>query len=119
MEEVKKVWRKKIAESKTRIYYVTTNGNFYYIDKRTQTKHYIKPNMCQGKLTVSLGNNRKGTAKNLMAKAFLGAKYHDMVVQINGDIYDFSLENLRVTSKAEVVRKMVIKRQEKRRVKND
>lgn len=113
MREVK-VYRKKVNESKLRIYYVTTNGKFYYIDKKTNKKTYLTPRVEKDCLIISLGHSIKGRAKNIMAKAWLGAEPNDVVEHINGDVYDFRVDNLRVVKKSEYIKNTLVKYQKDR-----
>ena len=109
-----KIYRKKVNESNIRTYYVTTNGKFYYISKKTNERTYITPRVEKGRLIINLGYQIKGGAKNIMAKVWLGAKSNDIVEHINGDIYDFRKDNLRVIKKSEYIKNTAVKYQKDR-----
>lgn len=92
------VYKKKFAESKTREYYVTTNYKFYSMSKRTKAYKEIKPFFRKDRKCVCIRvNSIPQQCKNIVAKAFIkGTNNHDIVRQINGDVFDFSIGNLEV-----------------------
>ena len=92
------VYKKKFAESKTREYYVTTDYKFYSVSKRTKVYKEIKPFYRKDINCVLVrANHIPQRCKNIVAKAFIkGTKDYDTVEQINGDVFDFSIGNLRV-----------------------
>ena len=86
----------KFEENDNKYYYVTQDGEFFSIDKKTNKKSLITKYLHHGFATIK-ANNKEYRAKNLVAQKFLGAKKRDNVSQKNNDIFDFSIENLIVT----------------------
>ena len=86
----------KFEESKNRYFYVSRNGEFFTIDKKTGKKCFIKKYLHHGFATIK-ANNREYRAKNIVAQYFLGTKKRDNVTQKNNDIFDCSVDNLIVT----------------------
>ena len=96
----------RILENRCGDYYVTINGEFFVIYKKSKKKKMISKVNKRGTVCVRIGE-KQYTAKNLVAQTFIkGTKKWDIVTQQDGDIFNCAVDNLEVIKRSELSKKV-------------
>lgn len=86
-------------ESKKNYYYVSDKGRVKYKNKNTKRDAYLKVIIRDNKAVVRV-NQKFVQVKNLVAKNFVSREYYKIenpvVINIDGDPYNCSIENLQL-----------------------
>lgn len=108
------VYKKKFAESKHRIYYVTTDGKFYSVTKKLGKSKRLSQYEHNGHLFINI-NNRGYQCKNIIAQTFFkNIEKYDVVETISDDHYDLRIENLKFIPREEYIKDTIVKYQKER-----
>lgn len=90
-----------VYEGKRGNYYVNTNGEIFVVYHKSGEKRILSKFKKRYAAYVKLGDKGDFPVKNLVAKAFLGAKNEEVVITKSGKMFDCRVDNLVVMSKAE------------------
>lgn len=108
------VYKKKFTESKFCNYFVTTDGRFYSVNKRTGKAKRLSPYEHNGHLFINI-LNRGYQCKNIIAQMFFKRiEKYDIVEIIDGNNHNIRLDNLRVIPRAKYVEDTLVKYQKER-----
>lgn len=91
---------KRAHSNNTYDFYVCEDGTIYKINRNNGKRIDIKPYYCKhNKNYIVCFGKKSWRVKNIVARCFIeGTKDYDVIEQINGNLSDFSVKNLRNVS---------------------